>query len=41
MWVLVNLDFNIIGPYKSFDSRPPLSTDVGGMYSPTGGITRA
>jgi len=41
MWTLVNMNFKMIGPYKSHSSRPPLSTDAGGMYSPTGGITRA
>ena len=34
MWVLVNMSFNIIGPFQKFSSRPPLSTDEGGMYSP-------
>ena len=33
MWVKVTLSFNIIGPYGSASSRPPLSTDDGGMYS--------
>lgn len=34
MWVLVSIDFNIIGPFGSATSRPPLATDNGGMYSP-------
>ena len=34
MWALVTISFNIIGPYGSANSRPPLSTDEGGMYSP-------
>jgi len=33
MWTKVTLSFNIIGPYGSNSSRPPLSTDNGGMYS--------
>ena len=38
MWVLVTISFNIIGPYGSANSRPPLANDIGGMYSPIGGI---
>ena len=34
MWVKVSISFKIIGPYGSATSRPPLSTDNGGMYSP-------
>ena len=34
MWVLVSISFNIIGPFGSATSRPPLATDNGGMYSP-------
>ncbi len=41
MWVLVNISFNIIGPFKAHNARPPLSTDAGGMFSPTAGITSA
>jgi len=38
MWVLVSLNFNMIGPYKSFNAAPPLATDAGGMYSPLRGL---
>ena len=41
MWVLVSINFNIIGPYGSANSRPPLSTDKGGMFSPTKGVSVA
>jgi hypothetical protein len=39
MWALVSINFNIIGPFRANNSRPPLSTDAGGMFSPIGGIT--
>jgi len=41
MWVLVSINFNIIGPFMAQNSRPPLSTDAGGMFSPLKGVTRA
>jgi hypothetical protein len=34
MWVLVSINFNMIGPFRSNSGRPPLATDEGGMYSP-------
>jgi hypothetical protein len=34
MWVLVSINFNIIGPYGISGGKPPLSNDNGGMYSP-------
>jgi len=40
MWALVSISFNIIGPFGSKNSRPPLSTDKGGMYSPINGISK-
>jgi hypothetical protein len=38
MWVLVSINFNMIGPFRSFNAAPPLATDKGGMYSPLGGL---
>ncbi|MEK6829596.1 MAG: hypothetical protein AABY15_05750 [Nanoarchaeota archaeon] len=41
MWALVTINFNIIGPFRAHNARPPLSTDKGGMFSPTEGIASA
>jgi hypothetical protein len=38
MWVLVSINFNMIGPFKSLNAAPPLATDPGGMYSPLRGL---
>jgi len=38
MWALVTISFNVIGPFKAHNSRPPLSTDPGGMFSPINGL---